>query len=351
MGPHRGIDDQEAKTILVWQKQREQGQSQKSIPEIENFLKKKPSSRYFQAARLELAMSCLEVSNMECAEPLFRSVREVTLGREASLAAKAEWGLSFVAERQGDDLTALGHVMSAENLSVGLEPELVRVEIPARKAILFQKRGRSAEAIESLRRADRGFKELLANPQISYNPDWTARLQYQMGNTFSDPTSGENFERHMAAHKLSQIYLLRTLASGHVIWAPRAGEALQKKYSDLWGAALAPPPASGLDPLVAARENRQRQTERLVDLLEALEKAQAYAPVREASANQWQLEFHGWLDELRDKTRAILHSSSESMVLTEESKRLNGVRRAGRIQDAISPDSNPKKSMGKDPNL
>ncbi len=346
MVPTTGADRADERKIQSWQERRENGKAPDNLAEIETFLLERKSSRYLQAARLEQAMALLEAGRPLDAEKIFRSVREISLGREPELVARAEWGLSFTSEKQGDDFRALAHVMSAENMASSLPSEIGKVELPARKASVLQKLGKSAEAAAALKKADQGLREILSDPKTNYDPDWMARLNYQMGSALSEAVTEDNFQGLIRAQRFSQVYLLKALASGHPVWAPKALEALRKSYAGFWGFLIHIPAPAGVDPVVAQREKRQLQIPRLAEFLQILEQAQAYAPVRGDMANSWQKDFHALVDELRDKTRAVLYSSSETTILTEESRLLNGIRRGS------GPSKTPGATPGKkDPNL
>lgn len=346
MVPMNGADRAAETRIQKWQERRESGKARDNLQEIDTFLSERSSPRYQQAARLERAMALLDDGRIAESEKTFRSVRETSLGREPALVARAEWGLSFTSEKQGDDFRSLAHVMSAENMSLSLPAEIGKVELPVRKALILQKLGKSSEAAVALRKADQGLREVLSDPKTNYNPDWMARLNYQMGSALSGEVTEENFQGLIQAQRFSQVYLLKSMASAHPVWAPKALEALRKNYAGFWQFLIHAPTPSGVDLAVAQREKRQWQIPRLAEFLETLESAQAYAPVRGDMANSWQKNFHALVDDLRDKTRAVLYSSSETTILTEESRLLNGLRRGG--GPSKTPVTTP---ANKDPNL
>lgn len=311
-----------------------------------------PTQSPDQAKRLELAEEQLKAGKWEEARSNFKAVRELMLGREPVFVAQAEWGLARVAEKQGQNIQALAHLMSAENLKADLPPEVGLAEIPAKKAFILHKMGRKAEAMEALQAAESGIRQLQRQPTKNEESDWLIKLYYQMGTALTEPVTDENFEGFIEAQRASQIFLLRALVSTSPQWSEAAAEALRKSYLEFW-TYLTQERSSTLPPSMAAREHRTRQIPQLGEFVKTLELAQAYAPVNPHQVTRVQKDFYAMVDELIEKSRKVLYSNSETLVLTEESRRLNSLRRGPeKATPSVKEKATPPAALpSEDPNL
>ncbi|MBX2988255.1 MAG: hypothetical protein KF802_10185 [Bdellovibrionaceae bacterium] len=285
------------------------------------------------------------------AESEYRSIRDVTLEREPELAALSEWRLSFVAEAQGDDTKAMAHLLGAERKSSLLTEQIVRVELPARKALFLHRLGRSDEARAEVLKAEQGLQVLMSGPRPAPGTAWLAKLYFEMGQSLSTPANEGNFIPDLRALSLSQRYLLRSISYSDPQWSAKAFGNLQGSYAAFWNLIQQVPPPPGIDPMAADRQKRELQIPLLAEFLKVVEEGAALAPVNPEKNNRWQNEFAALAADLQEKSRGILYADSESTVLTEESRRLNGVRRAGQIKPAPPTPAAPKAPTTSDPNL
>lgn len=301
-----------------------------------------------QSERLLAAENLYRAGQISEAERLFRSVREVNLTRAPRLAARAEWGLSFVAEKKGEDLQALAHVVSAQNFASSLPPETARAELPARKAYLLSKLGRQPEAERALAEAEQGLKDLLRDPRMNLQAEGLARLHFQMGQSLQVPLSEDNFDDSLRAFQLTQVYLLRAASSPSAEWSRRATQSLRTQLIEFWNFLATNPPSRKTADL---REHRKKQVPRLSDLVDLLEGVKARAPIRDDQAFEWQLELQDLTEELLASSKKVLYSGSETTTLTQESRRLNSLRRGTKKAEPPAKASETPSSTSPDPNL
>lgn len=326
---------------------RQAGESQKALEFIRAFISKSPNSSYLQAARLEEGRALEDLEQPNAAEQVYRTVRDSSMGKDPTIAALAEWRLSFTAESSGDDLKALTHVLGVEKQNQFLPEQISRAELPARKAMLLHRMGRSDEAAQSVRVADRGLGVLMSGLRPKPDDSWLARLYVDMGRSLSTHVSQENFSAFIQGQKLSQRYLLKSMDQNDRVWSEKAFQILRSNYSDFWNFLTNTQTPAGMDRAVALRQRRERQIPHLAEFLRLIEEAQALRPLEGTKMNSWQKDFFVMIDELSEKARQVLYSNSETTVLTQESRLLNGLRRNIPAQRPAIPA--PIKS--EDPNL
>lgn len=333
----------------------EDGQVEQTLKDLRSFQEQHPASLYLQASRLQEGQ-CLELLGRGTeARQIYVDVREKTLGTEPGLAALAEWRLSFNAESQGDDLKALSHVLSAESKIELLPEDVAYAELPARKAVLFHRLGRDEDANVAIRKAESGLRYLLTDGKHRPEANWLAKVYFEMGQSLMVHVNEDNFDRFLQAQGLAQKYLLKAMSKGNRQWSGQAEKVLTQNYTDYFNAVQAVSPVSGLDPAVGLRVQRETQTRMFGPFLQLIDQALSLRPTTE-NTNSFEKSFFEFALQMKEKVRAQLYTNSETMVLTEESRLLNGIRRAGRILDKgpAEPRPNQKKSPKlekPDPNL
>lgn len=306
-----------------------------------------PQSHFLQAARLGQAQSLAGLERWQESIELYRDVAVKTRTYQPDITAVALYKMSFAYEAQGDDLRTASSLLDAKKLGQYLPSEIAKAEIPARLAIVYGRQDREDEAIAYLNEAERGIDAVQTEKGKDLPKDWLARTYVQMGGVSTNQLSADNFASFVRGQKLVQIYLFRALRLSDANWSKRSQTLLQETYRNLF------------TQFEALRENRSLQSSLGAELLGLMDQADLYRPLAGQKMNSYESEFFQFLSEVRKKTESILYESGETMGLTQESQRLNSIKRSGRVNvDSLLPEEEkstislpPKVVPSEDPNL
>lgn len=291
--------------------------------QFKSFQETYPQSLYFQSSRLGEAQSLEGLGNWSEAITIDRDVYEKTLKLQPNIAALALYRMSFAYEALGDDLKTIAALLDARRMGSALPTEVAQAEVPARLASAYGRVGRAKEAASYLDLAEKGIAKV-REENSDLDQAWLAKTYVQMGTVSTNQTSAaqgsENFERVVEGQKMVQVYLLKALQINDPIWSQRAVNQLKNTYQTL------------LSLVQMEKEDRQYQMNLAGNLNDLLEQAELFKPLQGQKANAYEVEFFSYLQELRKKLEDILYQTKETMSLTEESKKLNGVKRPGRVK-------------------
>lgn len=317
------------------------GKFNEAMTAFADFEEDHPQSRYLQASQLGRA-ECLE--NLELfqeAAVLYRQVYLKTFAHQPEIAAQALYRTSFTFEALGDDLKMIAALLDAQKRAKHLPTEIAYAEIPARLASAYARQGREAEARRFLADAEKGLVKILEENRRNVDRRWLAKTYFQMGSVSTNQISVENFESFVQGQSFVQVYLLKALLQNDEIWSERALMKLNQTFRDLVTLMEAPG---------VTRETKNQMGGSLIDLLDL---AELFRPLPSAKRTRFEQDFFGHAVVIRTQVEKSLYSNQETMSLTEESQRLNGLRRAGRIKPSSPPSLSlpPKIVPSEDPNL
>ncbi|MBO9667070.1 MAG: hypothetical protein J7501_09685 [Bdellovibrio sp.] len=303
-----------------------------------DFEERYPQSVYFQAARLGEAQSFEGQGKWVEASAIYRDIYLKTKNLQPDIAAMALYRQSFCYEALGDDQKTIATLLDAKNLRTALPKEVGYAEIPARLGATYGRLGREKEAVAYLNEAEKGIAKIRAEDQAALSKDWLAKTYVQMGSTSTNQLSPASFATFVSGQKFVQVYLIKALELNDRVWSPRALKELQGTYQDLYSQ------------VEAVRENRSRQAELGGSLIELIDRAELYRPIAGQTQNNYQIQFFTQLTDVRKNTETLLYQAKETMGLTEESQKLNSIKRPGRIKDDAVK-TPPKVVPTEDPNL
>lgn len=305
-----------------------------------------PQSFYLQSSRLGEAQSLEGLGQWSEAIRIDRDVYEKTVKLQPNIAAQALYRMSFAYEALGDDLKTLATLLDAYRMSAYLPSEVAQAEIPARLASVYGKAGRDKEAMNYLNLAEKGIAKVREEKR-DLDQTWLAKTYVQMGTVSTNQVSSENFESAAEGQKMVQVYLIKAMGLNNPIWSKRAVDQAKNTYSALFTL------------VQAEHQDRQLQANMGGSLSDLIEQAELFKPMQGQVANAFEKDFFLYLQEVRKKTEDILYQTKATMSLTEESQRLNSVKRPGRVKvDALLPEEEkhpiqmpPKIVPTEDPNL
>lgn len=308
-----------------------------------------PRSTFFQASRIGEAQTLEGQGKWVESAAIYRDVILKTRNLQPDIAAMALYRMSFCDEALGDDQKTVADLLEAHSLRSALPLTVAYAEIPARLAAAYSRIGREKEAVQYLNDAEKGIAKIRAESDpAKLEKDWLAKTYYQMGSVTTNQLSPENFGAFVASQKYVQIYLIKTMELNDSRWSPKALKQLQNTYNELYLQ------------VEAVKQNRNQQAQLGGSLVDLIDRAELYKPISGQTPNSYQIEFFTLTNDVRLKTERLLYQGHESMGLTEESKKLNSIKRSGRTKaDAFLPEEQkssiktpPQKvNPGVDPNL
>lgn len=312
-----------------------------------DFQARSPRSVFFESARLGEAQ-CLEgLGRPQDAVNLYRDVFLKTERYRPEIAALALYRMSFGYEALGDDLKMVASLLDARKRGASLPVEITQAQIPARLAAAYARQNREAEAMAYLNEAEKGIARVIVAKGKDLKVDWLAKIYVEMGSVSTNQLSVENFEDFVRSQKTVQVYLLKALKQNDPVWSARGLARLQETYQALF---------TQLD---TAKKDQEMQSIVGGSFVELMDQADLFKPMGDQKMSPFERDFFDFLGEIRKKTGQILYGGTEGMTLTEESQKLNSLRRSGtiRVESYLPAERKsfiplpPKVVPAEDPNL
>lgn len=306
-----------------------------------------PQSVYFESARLGEAQSLEGLEKWSEAAELDRDIANKTRRTRPQIAAQAYYRMSFALEALGDDSKAVAALLDAKSLSEYLAPEIALAEIPARLATIYGRQGRDSEAVAYLNEAEKGLATVREQKGKDVKNSWLTKTYMQMGSVSTNQLSADTYLAFLEGQILVQGYLIKALSLNDAEWSPKALNRLKETFRDLY------------TQVEALNDNRELQGRLGGRFLDIIDHADLYKPVFGSKLNTYEESFFSYLSEVKKKTDGILYTRGETMGLTQESQKLNSLKRAGRVEvNSLLPEEQkssnslpPKVVPSEDPNL
>jgi tetratricopeptide (TPR) repeat protein len=262
-----------------------------------------------QRLHLQRAMQLEQEQKFKLAEEHYKDVRNKNLQSAPDIAAFAEWRLSYTAEALGDDLRALSHVASAENLKQSLPVTIRLAEIPARKAILYHKLGQFEQAYKATQSADQGLEEILSGAHAMRPQDAElCEMYYNMGAATAYVLDDQTPQSILMAQKVSQKYLLQSMQFHQHKHAKMAADLLLQNMNSLWNWQQTFP-------------DRRTQIDVAAQLLELVQISERYLNISNR-LGPLEVQVKTQVTLMKNKINDFIYSNKEFNILTEESKQL-----------------------------
>lgn len=311
------------------------------------FQTKYPNSKYLLSARLGEAQSLEGLERWSEAAEIYRSVHDSAMQLQPEIATLAQYRLSFCYEALGDDIKAVASLLDCMSKAENLPEEVAQAEIPARLAMLYGKVQNRGESNKYMEIAQKGLQSLQGRKDLP--PATLAKTYYEMGAVSLNQISSENFSQAILGQKAVQRYLFRAVNLQVTPWSGEAAGKLKKNYRDLWNVLLQMPGVDGVDAESVARNRRTEQISLGAEFLDLIQNAENYRPFNDEKMNPLEKDFFAYLSDVKKKAQDLIFQPDADMGLTEESQKLNGIKRPGHIQDKEKTQPLPPKSQ--DPNL
>lgn len=306
----------------------EKGLGERTLEHFRQFQIKNPSSIYFQAARFGEAWSLEQTEMLNEALQIYQSVMALSKPQWPRLYARSLYRSSFVYEALGEDVKLIATLVESRNLAEDLPAEAVLAEIPSRLSMIYSKINRTEDAQKYLKEADRGLRQLLATQKVS--SEWLAKIYFQMGSLKLSSMSADNLPYFIQSQKTVQRYLLSSISYNDSVWSEMALKKMSENYAQIWAQIESyreTQKGSSFDRV----ENQRQQFYVLGEYLKMVSEALQLKPLDELRMNLYQVKTFSFLEEAEKKSYDFLYSKFDRMSLTEESLRLNDVKRPGKV--------------------
>ena len=109
------------------------------------------------------------------------------------------------------------------------------------------------------------------------------------------------------------------------------------------------PGVDGVDAESLARNRRTEQISLGAEFLDLIQNAENFRPYDADKMNPLEKDFFAYLTEIKKQAQDLVFQTEGDMGLTEESQKLNGIKRPGHIQEKTP--AMPEKKQSQDPNL
>lgn len=324
-----------------------QGRFEEARILFRDFQVRYPQSTFFESTRLGEAQ-CLEgAGRPQDAVNLYRDVFLKTEKYQPDIAALSLYRMSFAFDALGDDAKVVAALLDAKQRGANLPVEVVLAQIPAKLATVYARQNRDAEAFAYLNEAEKGIARVVLEKGKDLKADWLAKIYVEMGSVSINQLSVENFEDFVKSQKIVQVYLLKSLKQNDSTWSTRGLMRLRETYQALFTL------------LESAKKYQGMQSRVGGSFFELMGQADLFMPMFDQKRTSYETDFYKYLSEVRKKVENILYGGGETMMLTEESQRLNSLKRSGRVKvDSYLPEEQksfiplpPKVVPSEDPNL
>lgn len=323
------------------------GRFEESLRAYRQFQSDFPQSIFFQSARLGEAESLEGQGRYQEAVELNREIYLKTLRYQPEIAAQALYRSGFCYEAMGDDVKAVAAFLDAYKLKEHLPLEVAMAEIPAKLSSIYARQSREKEARDYLNEAEKGLAKVRQEKGAQLGTTWLARTYFQMGSVSTNQLTAESFGSFAQGQMWVQSYLIKAMKLEDPVWSLRAQQKLIETYRDLFNV------------FEASRGHLEAQVQMGGDLFDLIDQAELFKPLSGEKIEGFEAAFFKVLEDIRSRSGEILYGTRETMGLTIESQRLNGLRRAGRVKaDSFLPGElkrpaplPPKIVPSEDPNL
>lgn len=292
-----------------------------------DFQKKFPNSVFFQKSQFGRATVMEHQGRWAEAAELYRDTIEATRTRQPEIAAQALYHISFCYENLGDEARVLASLKDALQLQDHLRPEQSLAEIPARMAASYNRMGRSKEADQYFRQAERGIQQVRAAQNPENSAVWLSSVYYNMGVFSTNQISIENLQASLDTLKIVQIFSLRSSEEGGRPWSQMAAQELITNYRDLWNTIQQIPLNKAMEQGAAGRDQTEKQLNFTGQLLTLMNELKQYrAPEIRANRPDAQ-ELFNYLSKLEKQAQTFLTAKGIRNPLTPEAESLGGLKR------------------------
>lgn len=309
-------------------------ESRKFSEALERFreLQKDPSmSREMGQLKLGEAEALNNLGQPEEALTIFQSLIQSSLGHDPELLATALLRSSAGHEQLGKLDLAYAALRDAQAKKEDLPFELKSIELPYRFAAVLLRMNKFEQAKEHLKEVDENLRPYL-DPSRKQT-QWLASILFQLGQIGTQPRSFDSFRDSSIQFRSVQKYFVRCMELNASPWSELCLKQNQSRFFDIYQFVNTFKGESFADPFVTKRVELEKKVSMSIDLKVLIQSTQALKSFADRGAYPQADIFFDFLHDLKKQVDDYLYSSPETTVLTEESLRLNGLKREGRMKE------------------
>lgn len=262
---------------------------------------------------------------------VFKNLIENSVGLNPELLATALLRSSATHEYLGNLDLAYAALRDAQSRKDDLPFELRSIELPYRLAAVLLRMNKIEKAKEYLKEVDENLRPYL-DPNRKQT-QWLASILFQLGQIGTQPRSFESFHDSSLQFRSVQKYFVRCMELNAAPWAELCFKQNQSRFFDIFQFVNTFKAQSFADPFVTKRVELEKKVSMSVDLKVLIQSTQALNSFADRGTYPQADMFFDFLHDLKKQVDDYLYSSPETTVLTEESLRLNGLKREGRMKE------------------
>ncbi len=203
----------------------------------QEFLTHNPVTLFTTQAKYGWARSIEEQGRAAEALAIYRDLAEQARLTAPDFAGLAYFRQSYCYEALGDEVRVASSLADATTFAKALSKEIIEIEIPARKAASWMRRGDVAKAKIELSKVDRAFPGIFPpNDQTSLKDQ--ARILFSAGDLSLEPLKPDTFMSLIQTHEELQNYLWRASQTKVAPYAERARKKLTERYGKFMALAM-----------------------------------------------------------------------------------------------------------------
>lgn len=284
-----------------------------------SFLSKNPVSIFTTQAKFYLGRSIESQGRHQEALDIYRELAAQARTNAPDFAGLAYFRMSYCYEALGDETKVFSSLVDAMTFSNALPKEIVEIEIPARRAASWMRRGDVERAKAELVKVDRAFPGIFPPNDPATLKD-QARILYSAGELSLEPLKPETFMSLIQTHEELQIYLWRAVLTKIDPDSDRARKKLAERYGTFMATAM-----SYKDP--SKKQQNENRKQWMAAVLKSLQTLRNYAGEAWSQAPQ---ELVAAMATVEMQANQTLWAIQDSTPLTPEAKN-RSPKKEGRV--------------------
>lgn len=325
----KSAQDAEIKTALT---AFEEGRFPEAETKFREFLNRYPVSIFSTQARYHWGRSLEQQGRANEALPIYRDLAEQARLSAPDFAGLAYFRMSYCYEAVGDETKVFSSLMDAMTFARALPKEISEIEIPARRAASWMRRGNIDNAKAELVKVDRAFSGIFPPNDPATIKD-QARILDSAGELSLEPLKNENFLSLIQTHEELQTYLWRAVLTQVEPYAEKARRKLVERYGVFMAKAM-----SHIDP--SKKQQDENRKNWMAAILKSLQTLRNYA------GDRWQqapAELVAAMATVEMQANQTLWSLQDTTPLTPEAKSRSPKKQGRVISQPFFPNEKAEK--------
>lgn len=321
----------------------DRGEYAKAADIYSDFHRSHSGTAYDVPVLFNWAMSLEQLRQCSKALELYRSVLRLTVGKVKTVEAQTYFRMSYVYECLGDDPKLIASLHDALKRKANLQEEVSLVELPARLALAYSRRGNLKVSKQYLDLAEQGILTLEKKTRNqTEKKSLLARALYTMGTVTEKEKEKASDFSYIDSLKFMQPYLYKSVELLADTWSELAQKEILSAYDRMFKK-IQDAKLGAEDSTIAELSEKklmQLRSELAQKLLANIEDLRGY---RLAQTNEPVL-IANLFSELKSREKQLRSFMAKNIFvtpLTKEAKKNQGIKRQGRV---VSPPTELEKN-------